>query len=36
MVSGPSEIFENSGHSPQLEAPTAYNDALLAFIRTLA
>jgi non-heme chloroperoxidase len=25
-----------TGHSPQLEAPTAYNDALLAFIRTLA
>lgn len=26
----------DTGHSPQLEAPTAYNDALLAFIRTLA
>lgn len=25
-----------TGHSPQLEAPTAYNDALLAFIGTLA
>lgn len=26
----------DTGHSPQLEAPTAYNEALLAFIRTLA
>lgn len=26
----------DTGHSPQLEAPTAYNDALLAFARTLA
>lgn len=26
----------NTGHSPQLEAPTAYNDALLAFVRELS
>jgi non-heme chloroperoxidase len=26
----------DTGHSPQLEAPTAYNEALLAFVRKLA
>ena len=26
----------NTGHSPQLEAPTIYNDAILAFIGKLA